>query len=45
MEGGVPLLGGRVDLGATGQQVVDNVEMSLLAGEVQCVQPILKEHM
>ena len=42
VEGGVPLLGRRVDLGAPGEQVLDYQHVTLLAGQVQGVQTVLK---
>ena len=42
VEGGVPLLGRRIDLSAPGEQVLNYQHMTLLAGQVQGVQTILK---
>ena len=42
VEGGVPLLGRRVDLGAPGKQILDYQNVTLLAGQVQGVQTVLK---
>ena len=42
VEGGVPLLGRRIDIGAPGEQVLNYQHMTLLAGQVQGVQTILK---
>ena len=40
MQGGVSLLGGRVDLGAPGDQLLDHVDVALLGGQVEGVQPV-----
>ena len=42
VEGRVPLLGRRVDLGSPGEQVLDYQHVTLLAGQVQGVQTVLK---
>ena len=42
VEGGVPLLGRRIDLSAPGEQVLNYQHMTLLAGQVQGVQTVLK---
>ena len=42
VEGGVPLLGRRVDLSAPGQQVLHYQHVALLARQVQGVQTVLK---
>ena len=42
VEGRVPLLGRRVDLGSSGEQVLDYQHVTLLAGQVQGVQTIIK---
>ena len=42
VEGGVPLLGRRVDLGSPGEQILDYQHVTLLAGQVQGVQTVLK---
>ena len=42
VEGGVPLLGRRVDLSAPGEQVLHYQHVALLARQVQGVQTVLK---
>ena len=41
VQGGVALLGGRVDLGAAGEQLCDNALVPLLAGKVQRIESVL----
>ena len=40
VQGGVSLLGGRVDLGAPGDQLLDHVDVALLGGQVEGVQTV-----
>ena len=41
VQGGVALLGGRVDLGAPGQQLRHDALVTLLAGQVQRIESVL----
>ena len=44
MKSCIPLLGGSIYIGATLEQLTHNIHMPLLAGQVQCIQPILEKY-